>query len=340
MIELPIDVTAKGAVLLGKDVACDGFLYEAAARVQTHVHADHMKDFTSSKGAQDILMSRATRDLLVAEYNADLPHRINVIGLDYETPVKVNNSTVELVPSFHMLGSAQVQVTTPDGIRIGYSSDFKWPLDKVVEVDALVLDSTYGSPDYARKYDQATVDERFLDLVMGQLMFRPVVIQGHRGTISRAASVLFGEINAPLVASERVAKELNVYRAYGQPVGMFFEASSLAGRQVTSTNRYIKLVRKGERIAEENCAVITLTAQAGSLFDPVVEFSDRIFEVAMTEHADFLGTLEYVRASKAKLVVTDNSRGGKAIELAMELRNRLGVTARPSSGVFTRAWGA
>ena len=47
----PIDVAMpSGAVLLGPNVVCDGFIREAAARVQTHVHLDHMDGFETSKG--------------------------------------------------------------------------------------------------------------------------------------------------------------------------------------------------------------------------------------------------------------------------------------------------
>lgn len=338
MSEPPISVNAKGAVVLGRDICCDGFVYNVLARVQTHVHADHMRDFSTSKGTQDIYMTKATRDLLIAEYEADLPHRINVIPKEYNTPFLVNDSWVELVPNGHMLGSAQVCVTSTDGFRLGYSSDFKWPLDRAIEVDALVVDSTYGSAEHMRKYDQGLVDEHFLELVMTQLSKGPVVVQSHRGTSARAASVLFGDVNVPVLATNRVAKEFQVYRAHGSPIGQFVRTESQAGRQVAESGRYVKFVRKGERF-DDACTVITLTAQAGSLRDPVVQYSERAFEVAMTEHADFYGTLEYVQATKAKYVITDNSRGGKAVELAMEIQSRLGISARPSTSHFTRAWG-
>jgi putative mRNA 3-end processing factor len=61
-----------------------------------------------------------------------------------------------------MLGAAQVEVQLDSGLRLGYSGDFQWPLDRPMEVDALVVDSTYGSPESIRQYTQAEAETRFL----------------------------------------------------------------------------------------------------------------------------------------------------------------------------------
>jgi hypothetical protein len=71
----PVDVAMSGAVSLGAHITCDGFLHSAKARVQTHVPGDHMKDFESSKGSQEIIVSEPTRKVRIFEFNADLPYR-------------------------------------------------------------------------------------------------------------------------------------------------------------------------------------------------------------------------------------------------------------------------
>jgi len=72
--------------------------------------------------------------------------------------------------------------------------------------------------------------------------------------------------------------------------------------------------------------------------DPILEYSDCSFGVALSNHADFVGTLEYIRATKAKYVVTDNTRG-HAAELALEVTARPGIPARPSTTTYSREWG-
>ena len=37
--------------------------------------------------------------------------------------------------------------------------------------------------------------------------------------------------------------------------------------------------------------------------------------------------------------MTDNSRGGHGVELAMALRRELGIEAQPSENRYTREWG-
>ena len=80
-----VDITAKGAIVLGPDIVCDGFLDNAKYRVQSHIHSDHMRDFETSKGFQDILMSPETYDLLLLEKNLDLCIRPNLKKLEYTT---------------------------------------------------------------------------------------------------------------------------------------------------------------------------------------------------------------------------------------------------------------
>lgn len=333
----PIDVTAKGTVLLGSKVSCDGFSYGAPIRVQTHVHTDHLRDFSTSKGYQDIFMAHATRQLLCAEHGADLPYRSNVIGMDPYTSVSVHGVQLELYPSTHMLGAVQVKVTTPDGLRLGYSGDFKWPLERVIEVDALVVDSTYGSPDRQRQYTQPYVDARFTELVHRKYADGPVVIHAFRGTLERALFLLAG-IPGPVLVSARAAREISVYRQNGLVVGDFILLGSEEGRLLQEERRYVRLVQRGEPVPDVGATVIHLSAQMNSPVDPIIEYSDRAYNVAMTDHADFGGTLEYVRATGAKYVVTDNTRG-HGVELAQELQRQLGIEARPSAGQHSYEWG-
>ena len=75
MMQILADVSPNGGVVLGGRVVCDGFFANATVRVQTHIHADHMTDFESSKGYHTILMSEPTKELLVVELDAELAYR-------------------------------------------------------------------------------------------------------------------------------------------------------------------------------------------------------------------------------------------------------------------------
>ena len=335
-----VDVTSSGAVLLGDHVVCDGFQRDRACRVQTHVHDDHMRDFERSKGLQTLYMSEATRSLLIAEFNADLEYRENIVPLSHGGTFECAGGYLTLLSSGHMLGAVQVALETPTGGRIGYSGDFHWPVDDVIQVDALVVDGTYGSEASIRKYSQEQAETSFLQLVYEKLGRGSVHIKAHRGTVQRALQVLSGNIGIPLIASTRLCREIAVYQQFGCAVGDLTLATSAEGQEVLKGTKYVRFYSKGDRVPVDltEGAKIVLTAFMNKTSDPVIEYSDRGYSVAFSNHADFNGTLEYILATGAKGVVTDNTRG-HGVELALAIKNRLGIDARPSSNLESHEWG-
>jgi putative mRNA 3-end processing factor len=335
-----IDVLGSGAVVLGNRVVCDGFVFEHPFRVQTHIHDDHMDDFDSSKGFQNILLSSPTRDLLVAEFNADLPYRQNILELTYDRPYAFEDMSVTFSPNEHMLGS--VQVVVEDGSsRLGYSGDFQWPIEHPIQVDELVVDSTYGSPDNCRHYSQEHVEEQLLAIVLATLKHDCVHVKAHRGTVQRAVQVLAGIVPMPVLASARLLREIEVFRRYGYAIDPILDAGSPEGRGAVEEGRYVRLYSKGDRfpVDQPSGLTISLSAYMTNPDDPWLWFSERSCRLAMSNHADFNGTIDYVRATGARRVVTDNTRGGHGVELANALA-ALGIDAQPSTNHWTRDWGA
>ncbi len=341
MTPVAIDVSAHGAVMLGDKVTCDGFVFGFPYRVQTHIHEDHMDGFASSKGYQHILMSEATKELLAVELDADIEYRSNIDAIPLGSRYRSEDIEVELLSSGHMVGSVQVAVTISGGMKVGYSGDFNWPLEQVMEVEALVVDSTYGSPNSRREYSPEDVCDRFVDLVLEKVKTCPVLIKAHPGTLQRALELLNGKLACPILASRRLVAEAEVYRRFGYSIGTLIIIDSTEAQLAMKEGRYIRLYGKREIPPSDPSGntVIVLSAYMTSPDEPLLEFSERSYRIAMSSHADFEGTLEYVKATGATEVVTDNSRGGHAIELAVALKTRLGIEARPSSQAFSRGWG-
>ena len=335
-----VDVTSSGAVLLGDHVVCDGFQRDRPCRVQTHVHDDHMHDFDRSKGFQNLYMSKATRSLLIAEFNADLEYRENIIAVSHGSPVACDGGHLTLLPSGHMLGAVQVELETPDGRRLGYSGDFHWPVDDVIQVDELVIDGTYGSEASIREYSQEQAETRLLQLVYEKLGKGSVHVTAHRGTVQRALQVLSGNIGVPVIASARMCREVAVYQQFGCAVGDLMMATSPKGQEALKGTRYVRLYSKGDRtpVDLKEGAKIVLSAFMNNTNDPVIEYSDRGYSVALSDHADFNGTLEYILATGATSVVTDNTRG-HGVELALAIKHHLGIKVRPSSNLESHEWG-
>lgn len=336
-----VDVLSNGAVVLTPEVVCDGFVHNVPVRAQTHIHDDHMEDFDRSKGFQNLIMSEATRELLVADRNADLPYRDNVIGLTPAHAYQEGRSLVRLIPSDHMLGSCQVQVERDDGFRVGYSGDFQWPMRAPIKVDVLVVDSTYGSPGSVREYTQGEIEARFVELVLSRLKQGSVHIKAARGTIQRAVHVLGVDIRQPVLCSRRLYDEIEVYQRYGSAVCDVIQWDSPEGKEVTRSGRYIRMYSKGDGDPVENTKGVTIVLSAFMVprDQAILEHSERAFRVALSNHADFEGTLAYIAATGAKRVITDNTRGPHGVILAQEIQARLGIPTSPSRALATHAWG-
>lgn len=336
-----IVVSRGGGVLLGPSVVCDGFLQSAPIRVQTHVHDDHMGGFNSSKGFQTIIASEATKALLIADLNSELSLRSNFRSMPVLRQAEIEGVNIELLPSEHMLGAVQVVVTLADGTRVAYSGDFNWPLAHVPAVDVLVVDSTYGAPESTRAYTRGDVEARLTELVLRKLNDGPVHLNAHRGTVERALEILDAARIKPIVASHRLCNEIAVYQRFGYSIGPVHELDSDQAQHALRDGRYVRLYSKGDGSVFGITAgtAITLSAYMTPQDDPVLEYNEHAYRVALSGHADFNETLEYVGATGAGFVITDNSRGGHAIELATAIRTRLGKEAHPSDQVLTRLWG-
>ncbi|MEI8373793.1 MAG: hypothetical protein WCJ35_13275 [Planctomycetota bacterium] len=335
-------VRADGTVLLGESVSCDGFAFGRKVRIQTHVHHDHMTDFGTSKAEQDIIVTQETKDLLIAILNCELPRRNNIIVLPEGQVYSVDGEQIEIMDNGHMLGSAHVRVSLQNGLRVGYSSDFYWPLARVFEVDELVIDSTYGNPDAVRSYDQQKVEEQFVQLVLDRLRRGSVVVLGYRGRLQYGMSLFSGCTRYPMLATHRVGSVAAIYLKYGVSIDPWTDLGSAEANQLMRDgNRYLAFVELTEQRNFpwiRQLQKITLSAYMVPHEEPVMDYGNGDFRVALTDHADFSGTLEFVHASKARKVITHPGRGD-AYALAHAIRSQLGVESIVGCEMPVRGWG-
>lgn len=339
-----IGISCRGGIKLGGIVSCDGFVKGFRYRVQTHVHSDHMNGFNTSKGEQDIIMSEATRDLLIQDHR-DLNLRNsknggNIIALPTNEIIRYGNYAIELMPNNHMLGSVQVTVTTPEGKVVGYSGDFNWPLDDVINVDSLVVDSTYGSPESTRSYTQEQASECFCEMIVEKSREGPIIIYGDRGTLFRALELLNGLVAYPVLANKRKIFDSQVYQRYGRSLCPLLELESSEAKEIRKDGSYIELLYKNEQLLHEpgKCTVITLTT-FGVNKEPYQEMDGSIYHIGISNHADFHQTLMYIQATGAKEVLTDPIHGPHAVLLAVAIKNKLGISAKAADVVHSLEWG-
>ena len=321
-------VAKNGAVLLGSSVACDAF-DDRPLRIVTHAHADHLGGLRKSlKCCQKVLMTTATRDL-AEKLDCSLSLRgAPIETLEYGEPMMFGDEKITLFKADHILGAAQVLVEDAGGIRIAYSGDFRIDDTPVVECDVLVVEATYGSPSCRRKFN-VDVRELFVSMVEKRLRGGSVYVFGYHGKLQEAMQLLRdADVSVPFVMPERVHEIAQVCKHHGMRLGDMSLSTAADGRQLLEDNlpcvAFYHMNARGN-VGLHNARICLSGWEFNSACKQIGE---REYLVALSDHSDFDGLIEYVKRSKAKQVITDNYRSHGAV-LAKEIRKRLGVSAYP-----------
>ena len=320
-------VTKSGAILLGDNVACDAFDSTRPLRVVTHAHADHLGGLRRSvKCCEKVLMTNATRDL--AEIlNGSLKLRQESIQcLEYDEVFKYGDELISLKKADHILGACQVVVEDSGGIRIAWSGDFRLEGTQAVDCDVLVVEATYGSPSCRRNFD-VDVRKLLVSMIERRLRGGAVYVFGYHGKLQEVMQILRdADVEVPFVMPERVYEVTKVCEKHGMRLGGLSLSSDKEGHELLEGNLPCVAfyhMNQRQHVGLRNARICV----SGWEFNmPCRQIGDREYLVALSDHSDFDGLIEYVKRTRAKQVITDNFRSnGDA--LAKELRKRLGVCA-------------
>lgn len=332
-----------GALILSPHICCDGFAINQSLRVQSHIHSDHMVDFCTSKANQHIAVSSETLALLEALYNADIPLRSNIQAYPYKEFHDWKNEKFQLLESNHMLGSSQVLVVHSDGYRVGYSSDFFWPIHEVIECDELIIDSTYGDSLRSRKFSQEHATQCFIEKISeSRAQGKKTACIAHNGRLQTALQIASEDSSWPIIASPKAFALVNVYKNHGvhlpetiiststQAKGIICGDDPFFAFATLPEQRHIPWISKMKKIV--------LSAYVSNVDHPLTTYPNGDCVVSFTDHADFNGTIEYIKQTGAKIVLSD-PRSGNAQALANSVSNLLGKTAHVIHTDTSAAWG-
>jgi len=327
---LKASVTEKGAVLLGKHVACDGFDETRPLRVVTHAHSDHMLGLKQSlKECETTVMTPATRDLITALKGPLFLTTGEVKTLGYGEEFIYEDEQLTLHYSDHILGTAQVLVEDAEGTRILYSSDFKLPQTQIVESDILVIEATYGNPYRVRPFKKM-VESILVSLVEQGLKKGPVYLFGYYGKLQEVMQILHKVgLTVPFVAPEKVFRVSKICEKHGMKFGKYLLSSDEEAQlMIQNSDSYLAFYHMGSRryVGKDALRISLSGWEFGS---PYRRIAENEYVVALSDHSDFTELIRYVGGSKPKSVVTDNYRGGAAVALAKEIQKRLNIPAKP-----------
>jgi len=328
-MSLKASITQKGAVLLGKHVACDSFDEFRPLRVVTHAHYDHLNGLQQSlRRCEAVIMTPATRDLLTVMCGQSFLKRGNVQTLNYGETLTYMGEQLILHHADHILGSAQVLVEDEEGTRVVYTGDFRMSNTPILETDVLVLEATYGNPFQIRPF-QKVVEGALVSLVESALKNTSVCIFGYHGKLQEVMQILHANsVKAPFVMPEKVFQMSKVCEAHGMRLGKILSAEEDEGKEIIKRGEpHIAFYHMNSRRHVRKDA-LRICVSGWEFSGPRRQIGESEHVVALSDHSDFDGLLRYVRESKPKLVITDNYRVGDAEVLAREITKRLGVPAK------------
>ncbi len=321
-------VTKSGAVLLGDSVACDAHDSSRPLRVVTHAHADHLYGLRSSlKGCEKVLMTKATRDLTqTLNESLKLKGAPAVKTLEYGKVLKYGDEKISFIKADHILGACQVLVEDAGGIRIVWTGDFRLDGTPVVECDVLVVEATYGSPS-CRRHFEVDVRELLVSMIEKRLRGGAVYVFGYHGKLQEIMQILRkADVEVPFVMPERVFEVTKVCKKHGMKLGCLSLSTDPDGHELLDGNLPCVAFYHMNQRQHVGLRNARICVSGWEFHNPCRQIGDREHLVALSDHSDFDGLIEYVKRSKAKQVITDNFRSnGDA--LARELRKRLGVHA-------------
>ncbi|HKZ93741.1 MAG TPA: MBL fold metallo-hydrolase [Candidatus Bathyarchaeia archaeon] len=322
-------VTKNGAVLLGKQVACDSHDPNRPIRAVTHAHYDHLGGLQQSlRKCKAVVMTPATRDLLTVLRGRTSLARGNIYALNYGETLKYDGERVTLHPADHILGAAQVLVEDHDGARIVYSGDFRMSHTPILKTDILVLEATYGNAFQVRPFKKI-VEPTLISLVESALRTGPLYIFGYHGKLQEVMQILHeNDIEAPFILPEKVFHIAKVCERYGMHLGKVLSADEEEAKEIAMRNEpHVAFYHmNSKRYVGANAFRICVSGWEFS--GPRRQVGPNEHIVALSDHADFKELLQYVSESRPKLVITDNYRVGDAVGLAREIEKRLGIPAK------------
>jgi putative mRNA 3-end processing factor len=321
-------ITSRGAVQLGKYVACDAFDESKPLRVVTHAHADHMMGLQQSlRNCEKVLMTKPTKDLIDVMMGPLFLMGGFVETLDYGKTLQYEDERITFFHADHILGAVQVLVEDFEGTRIVYTGDFRVDETPILDADFLVMEATYGSPACKRSFKK-DVKELLVSLVKKGLNHGTVYVFGYHGKLQEVMQILhMADVKVPFVVPERVFHVSRVCEQHGMRFGRLMLSEESEAKKLLEKNLpCIAFYHMGSK-NKVGQGHFRICVSGWEFNSPCREIADNEYIIALSDHSDFDELIEYVRRSKPKLVVTDNFRVGHAETLAREIQRRFKISA-------------
>jgi putative mRNA 3-end processing factor len=164
-------------------------------------------------------------------------------------------------------------------------------------------------------------------MVERQLKDGTVFIFGYHGKLQEVMQILTdADVTVPFVMPERVFKMSKVCLRHGMRVGCLTLSTQDEAREMLNENLPCVAFYHMNSRGMVGLNASRICVSGWEFHSACRQISQKEHVVALSDHSDFDGLIEYVRRSKPKRVITDNFRSNGE-SLAKEINKRLGIKA-------------
>jgi putative mRNA 3-end processing factor len=314
---MPVALKKQGLHLTGTPLWLDAHRKSELSFV-SHAHSDHI--------------ARHERVIATSSTLRFMTHRLgklaSALPVPYGRGFDLGPLYLELLPAGHILGSAQLRVTRPDGLRVVYTGDLNLAPSltaepaQVAECDTLIIESTFGHPRYVFPPKEKVLGD--IEAWVRQQLQRAVtpVLLGYPLGKSQEAMKFLSSRGFDLCAHPSIFDMAELYRECGMPIDRVRRFDGKVSEGEVGFFPPFNARRSGlGKIWPRATAVLTgwaLDPGAASRYGADVAFP-------LSDHADFPQLMEYAKKTGANEVLTHH---GFAEELAKALVDE-GIDARP-----------
>jgi putative mRNA 3-end processing factor len=229
----------------------------------------------------------------------------------------------------HILGAAQVLVEDSEGTRIVYTGDFRIKNTPVIRSDVLVIEATYGNPHRQRNFKHET-EQKLVSVVKEGLEQGPVYVFGYHGKLQEVMQILHeAKIDVPFIMPERILQISKVHQRFNGGISRpLFRSKHELQTTLVGNGEYVAFHHMNSR-KKMGLDKFRVLVSGWEFYSPCRQIGEKEYLVALSDHSDFKGLLDYVKQSQPHLVITDNYRAGDARALAAYIQNELEIEAKP-----------